>query len=148
MRALNLVFAIFFVSLLPACMDWFKGGVKKEWEAREGRMAEIDARMKELAAEIKEVAGPATCKTSSDCRMVGLGAKVCNGYHNVLIYSMLSTQEEKLLPLIADFNRLARELHDKQLSVPSCGKPVGTVECHHDECTPVGDTGAVLHGRD
>jgi hypothetical protein len=109
----------------------------EDWEGRDRRLKELDTGMATLAKKIKAGVGRPECQESADCRLVGLGAKICDGYRDFLIYSTRTTEETKVLPLVKEFNRLAEEQHQLSFSVPNCGKPVGRIQCVEGGCQPV-----------
>ena len=122
--------------------------LKKEWANRDQRVKELDVGMSRLAQQIKKDVGPPECTKDSDCRLVGLGAKVCDKYRDFLVYSVAHTEEYKLLPLVNEFNKLAAEQYDLNLSVLTCGKPMAKVMCVDGGCVPVGDPNGVMNPRE
>jgi hypothetical protein len=138
-----LALALFLVAF--AACD--RGELKRDWDKRDSRVKQLDADLRELAAKIKEVAGKPECEKSSDCRLIGLGAKVCENYRDFLVYSAPQAQEDKLLPYVAEFNQLAQEQYNLSLSVSNCGKPMAKVACIDGGCMPM-DPNAVLNPRD
>ena len=111
--------------------------VTQEWQQRERRVKDLDTGLTRLAQTIKKEVGAPTCRESAECRLVGLGAKVCGGYHDFLVYSVKTTQEQTLLPLIAEFNKLAEEQQNFSFQVAKCGQAMGQVQCGVEGCVPV-----------
>lgn len=135
------------VAIIAALTACDRGDLKKEWMQRERRVKELDQGMSRLAQQIKKEVGPPECARSSECRLVGLGAKVCDKYRDFLVYSTSHTDEGKLLPLVGEFNQLADEQYNLNLSVLTCGKPMAQVSCIDGGCQPL-DAGAVLNPRE
>lgn len=143
MRAFLLGFALLVGS---AACD--RGELKREWDQRDAHVKKLDQALRDAAQKVKKEAGKPECKRSSECRLVGLGAKVCDYYKDFLVYSTSQADESKLLPLVAEFNRLAEEQYNLSLSVSTCGKPMARVACIDGGCMPVGDANAVFVPRD
>jgi len=112
-------------------------GIISAWRIREKSLGTLDTQLQGLAKQIQSTQGEGICKNDSQCRVVGLGAKVCNLYKDFLVYSIQDVHEERLLHFISEFNNLREKMVDMSFSVGQCGKKPASVRCVSKRCTPV-----------
>lgn len=111
-----------------------RGPVRNDWKEHAAKTAALDAESRLLAQKIKSRQGKRKCKTDGDCRIVGLGPKVCDGYSNFLVYSTLDTDEDALLSTVETFNSKLGEFLALSFKVPSCGKKLRDATCSREVC--------------
>ena len=107
------------------------------WEERKLKTDELELKLKATSEQMGQYAGLGSCRSDSECRVTGLGAKVCGEYRDYFIYSITEANEPRLLPLIEEFNRYATELQNLNLSVPNCGKKPSSIRCINGACKPL-----------
>lgn len=70
--------------------------------------ASCQQRLQTLDAELRRHIGAAACSTSSECRSLALGTKLCGGPAGYLAYSVTGVDQKELLRLADELNRLHR----------------------------------------
>lgn len=105
------------------------------WTEREQKLKKLDQEMKSISDEIKMYQGHSECVSDSQCRVVGIGEKVCDKYKDFIIYSTQDAQESVLLSKIDKFNEKANQFSKLNLSSNSCGKDPKNVVCIKNICT-------------
>lgn len=105
-----------------------------EWRAREEAVGKITAQLEDLGHAIQSAQGDALCEKDHECRVVGLGAKVCGEFKDALIYSVRDAKEQKLLSLVKDFNTAHEKLTEISLAANTCGKKLPQVQCLDGHC--------------
>lgn len=106
-----------------------------DWNRHDSKLKKIEQRKKTLSQQIKSSMGKGVCREDSHCHVVGLGAKVCEGYSNFLVYSSLDTSEPDLLNLVESFNEADEEFNKISVNVFHCGEKAKQVRCHEKRCT-------------
>jgi hypothetical protein len=107
-----------------------------DWEKRDSELGRLDSKLQHLANEIKSLQGKSPCETDQQCKVVGLGGKVCGHPKDFLVYSVLDTQENLLLARVEEFNRLHQKVLELKLSSASCGKAPAPIRCVSGSCQP------------
>lgn len=120
--------------LAAACNRTSSPFDKSEWDKHDQDISERSVRMRKIADQIKGAQGLGNCKTSDHCRVVGLGAKLCGGFNNFLIYSIEDTKEVPLRALVNEFNQEAEEMNRTSLNIGRCGVGAGAVSCIEGRC--------------
>ncbi|MCC7440651.1 MAG: hypothetical protein IT285_03395 [Bdellovibrionales bacterium] len=108
-----------------------------EWRARDDEMTKLKELLAGLADQIKSAQGHSVCERDTDCRVVGLGATVCGKKRGFLVYSVRDAVEDKLLPLVEEFNATHARLGDLSLKPNECGVHPSPVKCVSGVCVPV-----------
>lgn len=108
---------------------------KSTWSEHDGKLKVLEQKMKDVSAEIKAHMGQGKCEYDYECRVVGLGAKTCDGYSNFLIYSTKDTEEAQLLGMVEEFNKANEEFNHHSINVQGCGEKAKTPTCHNNQCT-------------
>lgn len=107
-----------------------------QWEKRKARLESLDTRLRALADQIQAVQGESRCERDDQCRIRGIGAKVCGLYKDFIVYSLKDANEPKLLSLLSDFNRLHEKVVDLNLSANQCGENPSPIQCIAGTCEP------------
>ena len=105
-----------------------------EWKSHQTEMGLVSKRIDELTPMIREAQGEARCSQDTDCKVIGLGAQVCDEYRDSLIYSTHDAQEQRLLSLTREFNDLQQKMHLLSLAASSCGKKLPQTQCRGGRC--------------
>lgn len=113
-----------------------KGEHAPNWKAHDSELTKLEEKLQTLADEIRSEHGSGACGSSDECRVLGLGAKVCGGYNDFLIYSVTDVEEQTLLATVREFNNTAEKLNNLSLKVPKCGAPPAPIDCVRKRCTP------------
>lgn len=127
--------------VIVAVNFWFTGESEQEtarqWNQQQQRLKDLDQQMSVLSKEIKKLAGKSKCESDYHCKVVGLGAKICDGYANFLIYSTfdVGVYESELLHLVEEFNQADQEYIAVSMKSEHCGEPALTPRCYHNRCT-------------
>ena len=108
----------------------------EEWRDYNTHMSDIKARLKILGNEIEITRGTSDCKSDQECRVIGLGTKVCGKFTDFLIYSTSVSDESKLLELAREFNRIHEGLMDQSFLVRKCGVKPAYIRCVSGTCKP------------
>jgi hypothetical protein len=130
---------LFILSLIAICVVlyfWKGRGGTPSWGEHRARLDELDSKMKALLAKLKDSHGEGRCDMSSQCKVVGLGAKTCGGYANFLIYSTRDADEPTLLDLVSQFNGVAEEFNTLSLQAAPCGEQPKQIVCINNDCVP------------
>ena len=106
------------------------------WNAHDQQVERLGLQLKNLANEIKSHQGQSRCKADDDCRVVGLGSRVCNGYQDFLIYSVTDADETILLQKVRAFNSTMSEINNLSINVPNCGESPAPIKCKNGQCVP------------
>jgi hypothetical protein len=109
------------------------------WEARDQQVERLSLQLKNFANEIKSHQGQSRCQSDDDCRVVGLGSRVCNGYKDFLIYSVRDANETILLQKVRAFNSTMSEMNNLSIKVPNCGESPAPIQCKSSQCVPMLD---------
>lgn len=141
--AIRLLISVFIVSLSLVIYYEYWGsksdglsGSRAEWKNREAAIDRLDSRLQYLADQIRASQGESRCKRDDQCRVVGLGAKVCGYFKDFLIYSTQDVEESSLLFRVDEFNRSHEKLIDMTLAVNQCGKKAAIIHCVKQRCIP------------
>ena len=106
----------------------------EQWGIREKEMSALEVRLTKVAEQLKSIPSEGRCDETSDCRVVGLGTKTCEGYRDFLVYSVKDTDESRLLAKVREFNEINKKLSDMEMSVPKCGGEPKKPECINQHC--------------
>jgi hypothetical protein len=109
---------------------------RAEWRDHEAILGQLNSKLQELANQIQSFQGASKCDGDSQCRIVGLGTRVCGDYKDFLIYSTKDSYEPNLLKLIAEFNKSHEKIVGMTLSVNSCGRKPASIRCVEQRCVP------------
>ena len=115
-------------------------GPKTDWEERSKEVKDLKTSLKATADRLKTLSGKGLCEADNDCHAIGIGAKICGGYNDFLVYSIRDAREEKLLEVIADFNTKAERLNVVSFRVQKCGTKPPPVQCLKNICRMVAAT--------
>lgn len=138
MRSLLLLTGL--VAALIASLAIWKGShpeIALNWEGHKAELVELKAKVQNLSEQVKAAAGSGKCLRDDNCRVTGLGAQICGGYRESLIYSDEDTSSARLGRVVRDYNAAAERLHDLSLTVPHCGTALPEVRCVKNKCVPV-----------
>ena len=108
---------------------------KEKWSNHEVKLKAIEQKMENLSGEIKKKMGAGACEFDYECRVTGLGVKICDGYKNFLVYSLKDTNESELLNVIEKFNQASTEFNELSLNVEKCGETPKVPRCFQNRCT-------------
>ena len=92
---------------------------------------------KSLGQQVRDFAGNARCSETVECRVMGLGPKICDGYSDFIFYSIRDAQKDSLLRAVDKFNATMSQLNDLSPIVQNCGKPDPEVRCVQGRCVGV-----------
>jgi hypothetical protein len=113
---------------LPAC-------AAPQVEPSDPSVDELTQRVEQLNKEVKAIIGEAVCRTDTDCRLIGYGAKPCGGPGSYLPYSRQGTNVSLLERKVAELNATTREIHRKRQVLSTCMvAPEPTVMCIESRC--------------
>ena len=132
--------ALFVVGGMGLSYVWNRSqdqGPHTDWDERTNEVKELKTALKKSADLMKIQAGRGHCEADNDCHSIGIGAKVCGGYNDFIIYSIRDAREEKLLENISDFNTKAERLNVISFKVQKCGEKPPTVHCLKNVCRTV-----------
>ena len=114
-----------------------KSGSKNEnaeWESHKSAIHTMEDDIQKLANDIKAAQGHGECKESEQCHVVGLWAKLCDGYTDFLVYSSKDVDEDRLLGLVQQINEKFEEKNKASLNVTRCGSPARPAQCIQQKC--------------
>ncbi len=134
-KSIIIVFA--FIALYAWYISTHKVPDTNRWPERDAKLSRLDDEMKSLSEEIKFYQGHSECTQDSQCRVVGIGAKVCDKYRDFIVYSTQDAQETILLEKISKFNEKANVYTELSMTSNSCGKSSSKIECIKNRCEPV-----------
>lgn len=131
--------SIFLIAFVSASYFIYKklGVSEADWESRHARGIKLEEEQKRLANEINSLVHPAVCHSHYDCKVMGLGAKTCDGYQGYMIYSVVEGKASVVEARIEEFNKNAEEMAALSLKAMPCGHPPGELKCDAGVCAPV-----------
>jgi len=143
-KKLLFFFGFIFVGLVFAIYThlWNQAEKKMEkkealqWEQRRERLLGIEETQQELANKIREFAGDGSCESSSECKVIGLGAKICGEYRNYFYYSKKTVDEIKFFDAIGSFNQNEENLNKESFKAQKCGVKAEEAVCFYGRCVP------------
>ena len=109
---------------------------KARWEKHDAQIDELRGQLKELSTQIQNAQGQSRCEEDRQCRVVGLGSKICGEYRDYLIYSVVDANGPSLSVLIPQFNALHQKLNGLTLSANNCGIKPAPIRCIAGKCVP------------
>ncbi|MEX1221527.1 MAG: hypothetical protein WEA82_05385 [Idiomarina sp.] len=96
----------------------------------------------EKREQIRDIIRPPRASDITQCKLVGLGSRPCGGPERYVIYSTATTDEDKLLPAVEEYNRMHKILNEQQGQVSICEMlPEPNIALNSGMCMP----GAELH---
>ena len=107
---------------------------KTEWGRWNVAIGDLDSELRSLAQKIQSSQGEGKCETTSQCRIVGLGARTCGLYKDFLVYSVLDVDAPRLMDQIREFNQLHEKRVDMSLSADDCGFKPAEPHCIDKRC--------------
>ena len=107
-----------------------------DWEKHDDKMKDLDERLQALAKKIQALQGDSTCVQDDQCRVVGIGTKVCGEFKDFVVYSTITVDEPALLDAIQDFNKAHEALSNLSLQAENCGHKPAKILCTQKHCTP------------
>lgn len=108
----------------------------RAWKDRDARLQALQAKQKALADQLKQYAGDGSCKSSGDCKAVGLGAKTCDGYLNFFHYSTRTVDDVNFFATLKEFNRNQEIIFKESFSTAKCGVASVPSFCVQGRCVP------------
>ena len=109
-------------------------GAHPDWEERSLEVKELKASLTSIADYVKTLSGRGACEADNDCHVLGIGAKICGGYNDFLVYSIRDSREEKLLESVKEFNTKAERLNVVSFKVQKCGGKPPPAHCLKNIC--------------
>lgn len=109
------------------------------WKEHDDKLKNYDSQLKEISAEIVALQGKVECESAAQCRVVGLGSKVCGHFKDYLVYSVKDVNgksEEALLVKVKHFNTVFSQMIEQMINVPPCGRAVAPIACIKGRCAP------------
>ncbi len=95
-------------------------------------------RLAQMKREIIDMIGEPTCGDSTDCRIIGFGAKPCGGYWEYLVYSIADLDTTLLIQKVNQYNEFNETLNRRYGWESDCMvTPVPEIECIDGVCTAV-----------
>lgn len=109
------------------------------WGKHVENVGELKQIMEGAAKKIVKAMGDGKCGSDSDCKVAGMGAKLCGSHEKYLIYSAGAEgyDEEEMKRLLAEYNGAAERLNKISFKVLSCGVAAPKVRCSQKYCVPV-----------
>ena len=109
------------------------------WEVRNEAGQALRTQQEKLSKEIKTLAGENYCRVDADCQIAGMGAKLCDGFNQFLIYSVYGSYDgkRKLVSTVKRFNTIASKLNDISFKVKKCGIKAPPVRCVQKRCLQI-----------
>ena len=114
----------------------------KDWKERGVILGKLDAELTRLADGIQSAQGESRCESDGQCRIIGLGAKVCELYKDFLVYSIKGVNEPVLLGLVDDFNAAHLKRLNLGYSANQCGVQPPGVRCVGQRCVSTPQSGS------
>ncbi len=105
-----------------------------DWKSRDALISGIETELHMITGQMQAVQGESICKTDDQCKVVGIGSKVCGEYKDFIIYSTKDADEQKLLKLILEFNQVHEKLTSMSLSANQCGTKPAIAHCLNQHC--------------
>lgn len=109
---------------------------KEHWQEREKNFTTLSKKLQALATQVQALQGENHCETDAECRVVGIGTRVCGEYKNFVVYSIRDVTEPALFKAIEDFNTLHKEVENMSLATEACGKKPAAIHCIEGRCAP------------
>jgi len=106
------------------------------WSKREENFNKFNQAQKKLAEDIKQYAGNGECEDSSQCKVIGLGEKVCNETSHYFYYSTVTVDESKFNLAVALFNQNQEKYYKDSFITKNCGHPPKSPVCRDNFCQP------------
>ena len=74
----------------------------------------------EIMDELEFMTSDKTCYQDSDCKIAQFGVRSCGGAEDVLAYSTVSANAQKVQALVAEYNQVNQKILDSSSSVGTC----------------------------
>ncbi|MGK5082732.1 hypothetical protein WDW37_05445 [Bdellovibrionota bacterium FG-1] len=133
--ALTIVLILFMLPWLGGYFSCLPSPIKNgDWDKHLEQIHILDDQLKMLAEKIKSNTSSLECEDSSECRVIGLGPKLCEGYNSFLIYSTTGSDEEFLLELVKRFNVISEERNKISFTAERCGVSPAAPYCIRGSC--------------
>ena len=101
---------------------------------------EDKARLENMEQEILGIISDLSCTDSTDCRIIGFGAKPCGGYWRYLIYSKINVDSVQLNEKVRIYNEYNETLNEKYGWISDCSlPPIPVIKCIDGECVNIID---------
>lgn len=72
-----------------------------------------DQKLEQLNKNIEVFAKNKACSGGDNCRSMAMGAKICGGPTNYIIYSLSNTDEKKLAEMVNEYTALQKQINLK-----------------------------------
>ena len=110
---------------------------KRDLAAKQREITTIEKKNYALAPLIKRLAGNGYCREDQECGVIGIGAKICDGYLEFIFYSLRDTDPDGLRSAVTQFNANVTRLNDLSLEVQHCGTNLPDAVCVQNKCVGV-----------
>lgn len=104
------------------------------WNSRSAQMEALDSKLQALANDIQAYQGTGRCESNEQCKVVGLGPKLCDRHMSSVLYSLLDADEAPLLQKIREFNETSQQFHALSYKTKNCGTPLPATLCVGKKC--------------
>lgn len=103
------------------------------------------AELSKLQRDISQLISNKSCNSSSDCKLVALGARACGGPETYEVYSKLHTNEKKLSELASQLEELQKAYNEKNQVASICMmEPKPSFSCSQNICKKSSASNLVL----
>ena len=107
-----------------------------DWQEHVGEVKALKARMESLLLRMSKAVGEGKCAVDNDCRILGVGAKLCGKFDKYLLYSTAEADESEVRGLVTEYNAYAEQLNKISYKVLGCGIEAKPVRCLQRRCVP------------